>query len=99
MLAEKRDQKILPMDERCCAASCSFCYCKIRLKNRNIPVEKLNDSKGGGVRRGSRSNPVKSSLSDVDKIDAFVTLVEGGRNRNQLIIVGNLQTVCPHMHS
>lgn len=45
--------------------------------NRSIPVEKLNDSEGGGVSSSSRSNPVKSSLSDVDKIDAFVSLAEG----------------------
>lgn len=99
-MAEKCDQKILPTDEPRCAASCSYCYCKFTLeKNRNIPVEKLNDSEGGGVRSGHRSNPVKPSLSDVDKIDAFVTLVEGGRNKNQLIIVGTLQTVCSHMQS
>ena len=44
--------------------------------NRSIPVEKLNNSKRGGVSSSSCSNPVKSFLSDVDKIDVFVSLVE-----------------------
>lgn len=53
----------------------------IATANRSIPVEKLNDSEGGGVRSGSRSNPVKSSLSDVDKIDVFVSLAEGEKKQ------------------
>lgn len=44
--------------------------------NTNIPVEKLNDSERGGVSSSRRSNPVQSSLSDVDKIDVFVSLAE-----------------------
>lgn len=66
--------------------------------NRSIPVEKLNDSEGGGVSSSSRSNPVKSSLPDVDKIDVFVSLAEGKGTKNQLIQVGNQQVVCLHMH-
>lgn len=49
--------------------------------NRSIPVEKLNDSEGGGVGSSSRSNPVKSSLSDMDKIDVFVSLAEGEKRQ------------------
>lgn len=53
----------------------------IATANRSIPVEKLYDSEGGGVGSGSRSNPVKSSLSDVDKIDVFVSLAEGEKKQ------------------
>lgn len=49
--------------------------------NRSIPVEKLNDSEGGGVSSSSRSNPVKSSLPDMDKIDVFVSLAEGEKKQ------------------
>lgn len=44
---------------------------KAKLK---VPVEKLNNGKGGGVSSCSRGDPVQPSLSYMDKVKVFVSL-------------------------
>lgn len=39
-----------------------------------VPVEELNNGKGGGVRSCSRGDPVQASLSYMDKVKLFVSL-------------------------
>lgn len=39
-----------------------------------VPVEELNNGKGGGVSNCSCGDPVQPSLSYMDKVKVFVTL-------------------------
>lgn len=58
------------------------CRVVVVTANISIPVEELDDSERGGVSSSRRSNPVKSSLSDVDKIDVFVSLAKGKKTKS-----------------
>lgn len=43
-------------------------------KKQKIPVEELNDGKGGGVSSCSCGDPVQPSLPYMDKVKVFVSL-------------------------